>query len=318
MIDQLPEGRNIGWMQAPPEWVFTHTARFVGIVRILIQDGEGFILIRRGKPLVYYFSRGNRVLFGDEARNFFHSRSTIEFSLFKYTAEEFDQALRICNIDEDLVEPEPSREQVSLILEERTLATEPQSAAVPAQRMREQQEPEGELPQVPEPAPVLFTGPEPERVQEPVFEAPYYDLYEDVEPAKPQESDAIRSPSPDHVAPADQRMVTQEDPDLQIIGRIRMLSGIVAVTVFQGDQDILYTGEADFDQLLRAARSMLACAEKMTPHLDWGPFAHMTLQLPEGNIIIAPYRENTLCILTTRTINIGHIRRILRDLPLEK
>jgi hypothetical protein len=44
----------------------------------------------------------------------------------------------------------------------------------------------------------------------------------------------------------------------------------------------------------------------------------MTLQSPEGNIIIAPYYDVYLCLFTTRTINIGHIRRILRDLQLTK
>jgi hypothetical protein len=59
---------------------------------------------------------------------------------------------------------------------------------------------------------------------------------------------------------------------------------------------------------------MLATAKKITPGPTWGPFVHMTIELPTGNMIIAPYRDNYLCLLTTRTINIGHIRRIIRDL----
>ena len=66
--------------------------------------------------------------------------------------------------------------------------------------------------------------------------------------------------------------------------------------------------------LLKIARNMLATAKKITHLLNWGSFVHLTLQIPEGNIIIAPYHENYICLLTTRTINIGHIRRILRDL----
>ena len=58
MMDQLPEGKSIGWMQAPPQWIFSHTLRFIGIVRIVIQDGEGFILINKGKVLGYYFKHG--------------------------------------------------------------------------------------------------------------------------------------------------------------------------------------------------------------------------------------------------------------------
>jgi predicted regulator of Ras-like GTPase activity (Roadblock/LC7/MglB family) len=77
-------------------------------------------------------------------------------------------------------------------------------------------------------------------------------------------------------------------------------------------------GDVEIEPLLKIARTMLATTNKITPHLDWGSFVHMTLQIPEGNVIIAPYNEKHLCILTTRTINIGHIRRILRDLQQDR
>jgi hypothetical protein len=48
--------------------------------------------------------------------------------------------------------------------------------------------------------------------------------------------------------------------------------------------------------------------------MDWGSFVHMTLQIPGANVIIGSYRDYHLCLLTTQTINIGHVRRILRDL----
>ena len=92
MIELLPEGKSIGWMQAPPQWIFTHTVRFVGIVRVVIQDGEGFILIRRGKPLAYYFRHGRIELRGHAALDYFNSHPTIELNLCKYTPEELGQA----------------------------------------------------------------------------------------------------------------------------------------------------------------------------------------------------------------------------------
>jgi hypothetical protein len=109
-----------------------------------------------------------------------------------------------------------------------------------------------------------------------------------------------------------------EDPDIKIIGQIKKLNGIVAISVFNDDRNILLMGDVEIEPLLKIARTMLATTTKITPHLDWGSFVHMTLQIPEGNVIIAPYHENHLCILTTRTINIGHIRRILRDLQQDK
>ena len=109
-----------------------------------------------------------------------------------------------------------------------------------------------------------------------------------------------------------------EDPDIKIIGQIKKLNGIVAISVFNDDRNILLMGDVEIEPLLKIARTMLATTNKITPHLDWGSFVHMTLQIPEGNVIIAPYHDNHLCILTTRTINIGHIRRILRDLQQDR
>jgi hypothetical protein len=109
-----------------------------------------------------------------------------------------------------------------------------------------------------------------------------------------------------------------EDPDIKIIGQIKKLNGIVAISVFNEDRNILLMGDVEIEPLLKIARTMLATTNKITPHLFWGSFVHMTLQIPEGNVIIAPYHDKHLCILTTRTINIGHIRRILRDLQQDR
>ena len=104
---------------------------------------------------------------------------------------------------------------------------------------------------------------------------------------------------------------------MKIIGQIRKLNGIIAISVFNDDRNILLLGDVEIEPLLDSARSMLATANRIQPHLNWGSFVHMTLQIPDGNMILAPYHQNHLCILTTRTINIGHIRRILRTLQQE-
>jgi predicted regulator of Ras-like GTPase activity (Roadblock/LC7/MglB family) len=92
------------------------------------------------------------------------------------------------------------------------------------------------------------------------------------------------------------------------------LDGIVAISVFDEKRTVIMMGDADSDVLLKIGRKMLETAQNITPRLSWGPFVHMTIQIPAGNMIIAPYHDNYLCMLTTRAINIGHIRRILRDL----
>jgi hypothetical protein len=35
-------------MQTSLQWIFAHTSRFAGAVRITAQDGEGFLLVQKG------------------------------------------------------------------------------------------------------------------------------------------------------------------------------------------------------------------------------------------------------------------------------
>ena len=302
MIDQLPEGKSIGWMQAPPQWIFTHTVRFIGVVRVVIQDGEGFILIKKGKPLVYYFKHGRIELHGHGALDYFNSHPTIEFNLCKYTPEEFSQALKICNVEETIPETEGVQEQlpapsvpeeiVEKSAEEIPVITASEQTVLPEPEIIK---PSGETPLAA--VPVSLGAAVPVKSVPPV-------------PIKPQ---AVLTERPLVPQPA-----ALEDPDIKIIGQIKKLNGIVAISVFNEDRNILLMGDVEIEPLLKIARTMLATTNKITPHLDWGSFVHMTLQIPEGNVIIAPYNEKHLCILTTRTINIGHIRRILRDLQQDR
>ncbi len=388
MIDQLPEGQSIGWIQAPLEWIFSHTVRFMGIVRVVIQDGEGFILIRKGKPLVFYFKHSRRELRGNTALDLFKSRPILEFNLCRYTAEEFSQALRICNVEEGTPQSRGVQEQVfdppalehraGRIAEDQPSGREPEQQHIPEPLKK----PELEVGKKPErvtektvpfrdtPAPVAeitsLAGKLPERVRQapapaaekpepvgqttdPVAEitslvgkpserirhspAPAAEKPETVrqtpdpvaeitslvrqtlEPAFQEFEDLGKKPEPDDSErPRTPERVVPEDSDAKIIGMIKKLNGIIAISIFNDDRDILFMGDVEIEPLLNLARTMLATITRIEPHSTWGPFVHMTLQIPEGNVIVAPYHENYICILTTRTINIGHIRRILRTL----
>jgi len=294
MIDQLPEGKSIGWMQAPPQWIFTHTVRFIGVVRVVIQDGEGFILIKKGKPLMYFFKHGRIELRGHAALDYFNSHPTIEFNLCKYTPEEFAQALKICEVEENLPGTTVMQEPAPVAPAQEDVAQEP---AVEVQEISTDEHFPTELPETPEPEREIPVAPVPTKPMAAV-------------PAKPKVTvtERVFVPQP----------AVLEDPDIKIIGQIKKLNGIVAISVFNDDQNILLMGDVEIEPLLKIARTMLATTNKITPLLYWGSFVHMTLQIPEGNVIIAPYHENHLCILTTRTINIGHIRRILRDLQQDR
>jgi hypothetical protein len=366
MIDTLPEGQSIGWMQAPLQWILTHTVRFVGIVRVVILDGEGFILIRKGKPLVYFFKHGRIELRGHGALDYFNSHKTIEFKLCRYTPEEFSRALKICEVEElpqetvgvkgnvpsapahaegggkTMVESpmtsrpeqpppvlppksEPEREK-SMVESPMTSRPEQPPPVLPPKSEPEREKSMVELPvtsRPEQPPPVLPPKSEPER-EKSMVESPMTSRPEQPPPVLPPKSEPKREKSMAAVPPKPEAVITTkslvpepgvlEEADIKIIGQIKKLNGIIAISVFNDDRNILLTGDVDIEPLLKIARTMLATVNTISPHLDWGSFVHMTLQIPEGNLIIAPYHENHLCILTTRTINIGHIRRILRDL----
>jgi hypothetical protein len=304
MIDRLPEGKSIGWMQAPPQWIFTHTVRFIGVVRVVIQDGEGFILIKKGKALMYYFKHGRIELRGHAALDYFNSNPTIEFNLCKYTPEEFSQALKICDVEEIMPETaevqEPTRPAPAKIVE---MSEEEQVISRPEQ-------PPTVQPELSEPVTETPAAAVPVSLETPAPVQPV--------PSKPEAAVTVKPATAVPERPLVPQPAILEDPDIKIIGQIKKLNGIVAISVFNDDRNILLMGDVEIEPLLKIARTMLATTNKITPHLDWGSFVHMTLQIPEGNVIIAPYHENHLCILTTRTINIGHIRRILRDLQQER
>jgi hypothetical protein len=272
-------------------------------VRIVIQDGEGFILIKKGKPLVYYFKHGRIELKGRGALDYFNSHPTIEFNLCKYTPEEFSQVLKICNIEERAAD----------IPQEPGVSPEPEIYPEPDRPPEPYTPPEPEIPPQP------YLPPEPDlsfQTETPFEEAPVYPvapLAEEQEYAgtAAEASVVIQTPLQKPVVP---QPAILEEPDIKIIGQMKKLNGIVAISVFNDDRNILLMGDVAIEPLLKIARTMLSTTKKITPLLDWGSFVHMTLQIPEGNVIVAPYHENNLCILTTRTINIGHIRRILRDL----
>ncbi|NMB77513.1 MAG: hypothetical protein GYA23_00270 [Methanomicrobiales archaeon] len=356
MIEQLPEGKSIGWMQAPPQWIFTHTVRFIGIVRIVIQDGEGFILIQKGKPLTYYFKHGRIEMRGHAALDYFNSHPTIEFNLCKYTQEEFAEALRICNVDDagqPLPPPEPERKPEVVVQTPAAVPERPPAAAPPVQ-------PVPAAPQAPPIQPRPAPAPEPvfeKRVvqppQAPPVSAPAAPAAHAPVPPSPPAPAPVRAPAPEP-APAAAAPVAEEQPvvrpqaravppppmvfapkaepsspaagipvsppvvldegTIRIIGQIKKLNGVVAISVFNEDRNILLMGDVEIEPLLKIARNMLATTQKITPLIEWGSFVHMTLQIPEGNVIVAPYNQYHLCLLTTRTINIGHIRRILRDI----
>lgn len=320
-MKELPEGKSLGWMQAPLTWIDSHTIRFVGVVRLVIQDGTGFILIKKGKPLYHYFKLGSIELKGHSALDYFNSHPVIDFTLCKYTPEDFAQALKICNINED--EPVIPKEQdivIPVLKDKKPPAPLKGASITPQAREKSIPDPVMSSPAITSSTPVMssipVTSPPDATSSSPVMSSPPVTSSPDVTSLTP----IMSSPSPtfsadiptateNQIAPEPQ---ANDEPDLTIITQIRNMNGIVALSVFNDKENIILMGDADGQGLLKITGRMLETAQKVTPLLTLGSFIHMTLQIPEGNMIIAPYRENYLCLLTTRSVNIGHIRRIIR------
>jgi predicted regulator of Ras-like GTPase activity (Roadblock/LC7/MglB family) len=362
-MKELPEGTSLGWMQAPASWISSHTVRFIGVVRVVIQDGEGFILIKKGKPLFHYFKQGAIELKGHTALDYFNSHPVIEFNLCKYTPDEFAWAMKLCNIEdrETVIPKEPvvsgpvyrehnpisrpsnppdaktvgNKKITDPVVVSPQVHTVDKKAIVSGPVAREHTptsrpaDPPVAKPKedtrIPDPvviSPQVHTVDKKAAVPGPVAREHNPISHTAVPPIAKPKGDT-RIPDPVMVSPqvrtVDKRAVVPQpvvgdDPDATLISQIRDLEGIVAIAVFNDNRNVIMMGDADNEVLLKIAQTMLVTAKKITPRLTWGPFVHMTIQIPAGNMIIAPYHDNYLCLLTTRTINIGHIRRILRDL----
>ncbi len=86
-------------MQAPLQWIHSHTIRFIGIAVIRVADGKGFILIRKGTPLAYYFKHASTVLRGSAAQKYFAQQPIVDFDLRRLTPGEFREAYRACSAE---------------------------------------------------------------------------------------------------------------------------------------------------------------------------------------------------------------------------
>ncbi|MDD3857661.1 MAG: roadblock/LC7 domain-containing protein [Methanoculleus sp.] len=106
MTGELPDGTAIGEMQAPLPWIFSHTTRFSGLVRIRMQDGEGFVLVQKGEPLAAQFMHPLKSLSGGSALKYFGSQPILDFGLFRYEPREMQEALTVSAEIQALMQPE--------------------------------------------------------------------------------------------------------------------------------------------------------------------------------------------------------------------
>ncbi len=311
MIKNLPEGTSIGEMRASLQWVLSHTARFAGLVLVTIQGSRGFILINMGKPLAYYFRHGQNVLNGHAAYEYFHSQPFIQFELRKYTALEMTLALGLASATEvTAVQPSPGKQTNGTVKELSGPSAEPSPAETT---------PDSSNPQIPLSAEEDgLSANEMELNEYSTFAndtIPYIGLSQNFTLSEDDENDLSLFP---HVPLRTiGKLLDSKKTDVGdlILGQIINLPGVLAVTIFGRGINVLSIGEINPENLVDVAEDLINSSKGLSSVMRTGPFIQVTLQIPAGNIIIAPYYDEYLCILTSPGINLGQIRKIIRELP---
>ncbi|HVP94398.1 MAG TPA: hypothetical protein VMS89_04415 [Methanoregulaceae archaeon] len=318
MMEKLPEGTVIGQMRASFDWVLSHTARFAGIVVVIVQDSRGFILIDKGKPLAYYFRHGKRVLKGHNAYEYFRSQSAILFELRRYSPEEMITALEIVSAEDKKT---PTLESVFLSGDKQGLIVENGAADLQnpvhaiSGKTRVAME-SGEGPDKESAEPMAADVQSAENLAATVLaqmagiDNSLYDVHAEDSgryQERPEDESDIRS------------FETEDEVVANIgellLGQIIGLPGVIAVSIFKRGMNILSIGDISLENLIDIAEDLIGSAKEVSSVMKTGPFVQMTLQIPAGNVIIAPYWDEYLCILTRPGINLGQIRKILRDIP---
>jgi hypothetical protein len=239
MMERLPEGKAIGQMQAPIQWIFSHTSRFLGAVRITMQDGEGFLLVRKGEPLAAYFEHPLKSLAGPPALKFFSGQPVVDFSLRKYELEEMRQALALSMEVQALMQP---------------------------------------------------------------------DCYS---PAADRSEESGGTVEVNEETPCD--VLLKEEPGP--LDAVLQHPGVTAVACFADGLCISSAGDIDADYTVAFAEDLIRWSLNLQSAAPGcGGFMQMTLFYRGGNVIIAPYGDEHLCIFTTPEVQFGQIRRMIREI----
>lgn len=313
MISELPPGTGIGTMQASLDWILTHSIRFLGAVLVTVPAGEGLILVSRGKPCLWYLRHGGRGVWGKAAQEYFSREKVLTFSLRRYTEEEFALAFAVANREQG---KGGNGVQAAGSPPPRTY----QEAGTPDMALSGSDPAASEAkPQVP-----LSRGLAPH--PQDTIPAGEGTGGEGVEPDQPPISLPADKTGENGAAEAENTSVVglheQGSPDDSpvemvarvLFGQILLMPGVVSVSIFNQGLAVLTMGEVNMEDISVLAEDLLSQALHVARMMHMGDFIQMTLQIPGGNVIIAPFHNENLCILTTPEINLAQIRRLLRDI----
>ncbi|KDE56162.1 roadblock/LC7 domain-containing protein [Methanoculleus sp. MH98A] len=102
--------------------------------------------------------------------------------------------------------------------------------------------------------------------------------------------------------------------DTSCLDQIVRQPGVVAVSVFHEGFALQSLGSADFEQVAAVAEDLLRAGTRITGDMEMGDLSQIILETPAGKLIIAPYGDLSLCILTKSDANLGLIRLSIRGM----
>jgi predicted regulator of Ras-like GTPase activity (Roadblock/LC7/MglB family) len=118
----LPEGTHLGYINNPLQ--DTDVQRIIGhigLIKTTAQQGEGIILIDKGKIIAASFTSGDKLYYGNGALEVINATSPEKMELNSYTADEYQVAVEICRNENLLLQDETHIPTIPDLLDESVL-----------------------------------------------------------------------------------------------------------------------------------------------------------------------------------------------------
>jgi predicted regulator of Ras-like GTPase activity (Roadblock/LC7/MglB family) len=93
--------------------------------------------------------------------------------------------------------------------------------------------------------------------------------------------------------------------------------GVIAVSAFYEGFAVQSAGATDFDRIAAISEDLLRAGLKIASDMDMGGLDEIILETPGGKLIIAPFGDLSLCVLTAANANLGLVRVALRSIRWE-
>jgi predicted regulator of Ras-like GTPase activity (Roadblock/LC7/MglB family) len=118
----LPEGTHLGYINNPlQDRDVQRIIGLVGLIKVATKQGEGAILIDRGKIIAASFTSGDKIYTGNGALEIINATTPEKMGLNSYTVDEYQSAVEICRQENLLLQDETNIPTIPDLLDESIL-----------------------------------------------------------------------------------------------------------------------------------------------------------------------------------------------------